>query len=123
NINLTELLTDLGGTSPDYSENAAARISALGVTSRQYVQDSNYLRLREAGLYYTLPADLLKRGFGNVVESIRLGVSGTNLFTITPYKSYDPEVSNFGSGGFSTAVDVMPYPSARRMFFHLSANF
>lgn len=123
NINLTELLTDLGGTSPDYSENAAARISALGVTSRQYVQDSNYLRLREAGLYYTLPADLLKRSFGNVVESIRLGVSGTNLFTITPYKSYDPEVSNFGSGGFSTAVDVMPYPSARRMFFHVSANF
>ncbi|HEY0898185.1 MAG TPA: TonB-dependent receptor, partial [Sphingobacteriaceae bacterium] len=123
NINLTELLTDLGGTSPDYTEGAAARVSALGVTARQYVQDSHYVRLREAGLYYTFPSTMLQKSFGKAVENFRIGVSGTNLFTITPYKSYDPEVSNFGSAGFSTAVEVTPYPSARRMFLHLTANF
>lgn len=131
NINLTELLTDLGGTSPDYDEidsrtglgKAATRINALGVTARQYVQNSNYVRLREVGLYYTIPSDLIKRSFNGVVESIKIGASATNLFTITPYKSYNPEVSNFGTGGFSSAVEVTPYPSARRLFFHLGVNF
>ncbi|NEU08711.1 SusC/RagA family TonB-linked outer membrane protein [Flavihumibacter sp. R14] len=131
NVNLTEFLTDLGGTSPDYDDidpatglnQAAIRLNAGGVTARQYVQDSNYFRLREAGLYYNIPAATLKRAFGSVVEGIKLGVSGTNLFVITPYKSYDPEVSNFGAAGFSTAVEVTPYPAARRLFFHLTANF
>jgi TonB-dependent starch-binding outer membrane protein SusC len=131
NINLTELLTDLGGTSFDYDEidkatglgKAAARINALGVTARQYVQNSNYLRLREAGIYYTLPTATLKKAFGSTLESIKIGASGTNLFVVTPYKSYDPEVSNFGAGGFSTSVEVTPYPSARRLYFHLSVNF
>lgn len=131
NINLTELLTDLGGTSFDYDEidkatglsKAASRINALGVTARQYVQNSNYLRLREVGLYYTLPTSTLKKAFGSTVEGIKIGASGTNLFVITPYKSYDPEVSNFGAGGFSTSVEVTPYPTARRLYFHLSVNF
>jgi TonB-dependent starch-binding outer membrane protein SusC len=131
NVNLTEFLTDLGGTSPDYDEideatglnKAAIRLNAGGVSAKQYVQDSNYLRLREAGLFYTFPASLLKKTFGTVIESIKLGASATNVFVITPYKSYDPEVSNFGAAGFSTAVEVTPYPAARRLFFHLSANF
>lgn len=131
NVNLTEFLTDLGGTSPDYDEidgatgmnKAAIRLNAGGVSARQYVQDSNYWRLREAGVFYTFPAPMLKRAFGSVVESIKIGASATNVFVITPYKSYDPEVSNFGAAGFSTAVEVTPYPAARRLFFHLSANF
>jgi outer membrane receptor protein involved in Fe transport len=131
NINLTELLTDLGGTSPDYDgddngngiSNAAERISSLGVSATPFVQNANYLRLRDVGLYYSFPANLIKNAFNSVVSNVRIGVSATNLFTITPYKSYDPEVSNFGASGFSTAVDVTPYPSARRMFFHLSVDF
>lgn len=131
NVNLTEFLTDLGGTSPDYDEidsktglnKAAVRLNAGGVSARQYVQDSNYLRLREVGLFYNLPGSLIKRSFGEVVEGVKIGASATNVFVITPYKSYDPEVSNFGAAGFSTAIEVTPYPAARRLFFHLSVNF
>ncbi|UKJ07377.1 SusC/RagA family TonB-linked outer membrane protein [Solitalea lacus] len=131
NINLTELLNDLGGTSPDFDEdddgngviNGVQRANSLGVSARPLVQDASYLRLRDIGLYYSFPSEMMKNAFKGVVSNIKVGVSATNLFTITPYKSYDPEVSNFGSGGFSTAVEVTPFPSAKRMFFHLTVDF
>ncbi|MEJ8801389.1 SusC/RagA family TonB-linked outer membrane protein [Pontibacter sp. H249] len=131
NINLTELLTDLGGTSPDYDDdddgdgvsNAAERIAALGVSAEPFVQDASYLRLREVGLYYSLPPTALQSVFGTVVRNLRVGVSANNLFTITDYRGYDPEVSNFGGNGLSTGVDVTPFPNSRRMFFHLSVGF
>ncbi|WP_242926976.1 SusC/RagA family TonB-linked outer membrane protein [Pontibacter vulgaris] len=131
NINLTELLTDLGGTSPDYDDdddgdgetNSEERVGALGVTAEPFVQDASYLRLREIGLYYTLPATALQSVFGSVVRELRVGVSANNLFTITNYDSYDPEVSNFGGNGLSTGVEVTPFPASRRMFFHLAVGF
>lgn len=131
NINLTELLTDLGGTSPDFDDddngdgipNAQERVAALGVSAEPFVQDATYLRLREIGMYYTVPNSLLSSVFGGIVRNVRIGASANNLFTITDYKSYDPEVSNFGGNGLSTGVEVTPFPNSRRMFFHFSIGF
>jgi hypothetical protein len=52
-----------------------------------------------------------------------VGVSGNNVLLFSDYKSYDPEVSNFGNNGISTGVEVTPFPSSRRLFFHLGVNF
>ena len=131
NINLTELLTDLGGTSPDFDDddngngvtNAQERINALGVSAAPFVQEASYLRLREIGLYYNLPEPTLRNLFGSLVRTLRVGVSANNLFVITDYRGYDPEVSNFGANGLSTGVDVTPFPQSRRMFFHFSIGF
>ncbi len=125
NINLTELLTDLGGTSPDYDEDnngngiidSKDRIDALGVTARPFVQDAGYLRLREIGVYYTFT----KMPF-SFLRGLRVGASAYNYLTWTKYKSYDPEVSNFGTG-FSTGVEVTPFPSSKRASLHLSVDF
>ncbi len=125
NVNLTSLENDFGGTSADYDEhtydknipNGPYRIMQIGSTAQIFVQDASYLRLREAGLYYTF--DKLNT---NVVKSINVGVSFNNYITITHYKSYDPEVSNFGTG-FSTGVDVDPYPASKRAAFHISFSF
>ncbi|NEM98126.1 SusC/RagA family TonB-linked outer membrane protein [Pontibacter burrus] len=131
NINLTQLLTDLGGTSFDYDDdddgdgvsNAAERTGALGVSAEPFVQEASYLRLRELGLYYTFPTALLEGAFKGVVRQIRIGASATNLFTITEYDGYDPEVSNFGGNGLSTGVDVTPFPSSKRYFLHFTIGF
>ncbi len=128
NINLTELLTDLGGTSPDYDadkngngkQDALDRINDLGVTARPFIQDATFLKFREVGLYYTLPKNTLNKSFGKSISKMKIGISGNNLFTISNYKGYDPEVSNFGGQGFSTGVEVTPFPQSRRVFFHLS---
>jgi TonB-linked SusC/RagA family outer membrane protein len=125
NINLTSLENDFGGTSADYDKvtnklgvpDAVYRIMQIGTSARIFVQDASYLRLRELGLYYSFGS--LRSG---IVKDIRMGISLNNYLTITNYKSYDPEVSNFGSG-FSTGLDVDPYPASKRAAFHISFSF
>jgi TonB-linked SusC/RagA family outer membrane protein len=127
NINLTELLTDLGGTSFDFDAdddgdgnvNGHQRVDSLGATASIFVQNATYVRIREIGLYYNVPSKNLTK----FVKGIKIGVSANNYFTWTKYKSYDPEVSNFGINGISSGVEVTPFPSAKRIFFHLSVDF
>src|SRR6185369_13102329 len=61
NVNLTNLLNDLGGTSADFDEDkngnkvpdGVDRIQKIGSTAVEFVQNSSYLRFREIGLYYS----------------------------------------------------------------------
>ncbi|GGX24828.1 SusC/RagA family TonB-linked outer membrane protein [Aquimarina muelleri] len=134
NINLTNLLTDFGGVSPDYDDisddpagvtpNGPYRIGAFRAgNATPFVEDASYLRLREVGLYYTLPTKFLDQVFRGYVSNFKIGFSGSNLVNIFDYNSYDPEVSNFGSNGLSTGVEVTPFPSSKRYLFHLAVGF
>ncbi len=125
NVNLTTLQNDFGGTSVDFDKvtNKAGlpdgiyRITQVGTTAQIFVQNSAYLKFREIGLYYRLPA-IPALG----ITGIQVGASVNNFITITKYRSYDPEVSNFGTG-FSTGVDVDPYPVTKRANFHVNIDF
>lgn len=135
NVNLTGLLTDFGGSTYNYDEVVVvddteqrlgdARIAAFfsGTNAAIFVEDSEYLKLREVSLYYTLPSSLLGSFLNGSLNKVRVGVSGNNLLLFSDYTSYDPEVSNFGSGGVIGGVEVTPFPSSRRMFFHLEIGF
>lgn len=125
NVNLTNLENDFGGTSADWDAqtlqkgvpNGAYRISQIGVSAQQFVQNSGYLKLREIGLYYSFSTSR-----NSFLKGLQVGVSATNFWVVTKYASYDPEVSNFGTG-FSSGVDVDPYPATKRADFHISLNF
>ncbi len=93
------------------------RISQVGYSAQGFVNDAGYVKLREIGLYYTF--NTLNSSF---VKNLQLGVSMTNFFVWSNYPSYDPEVSNFGTG-FNTNIDVLPYPATKRADFHLSITF
>ncbi len=126
NINLSALLFDLNNTTWDFDDtdldpngeltNGNYRLSILGSNTEPLIEDSGYIRLREVGLYYRIPK------FNDAVD-IKVGFSGNNLVNFFDYRSYDPEVSNFGSGGLSTGVEVNPFPSSKRFDFHVIANF
>ncbi|MCB0527109.1 MAG: SusC/RagA family TonB-linked outer membrane protein [Saprospiraceae bacterium] len=128
NINLSTLLSDIFGTSPDYdgtnldpsgmAVNGDYRLSQLGVSANAWVEDAGYLRLREVGLRYNLPP----RWFNDKAK-VKLGFSGRNLINIFDYSSYDPEVSNFGTDAISSSVEVTPFPSAKSFFFTIGATF
>jgi TonB-linked SusC/RagA family outer membrane protein len=128
-INLSALLWDDGGSTPNWAgdddgdgtPNGLDRLLSWAVDGNTgvFVQPTGYLKLREASLYYTLPDGIL----GDAVKRLRLGVSANNLLLWTEYGSYDPEVSNFGTQPVSGSIEVAPYPSARRLFFHLKADF
>jgi hypothetical protein len=126
NVNLTNLLNDFGSTSADYDADkdkngvpdGPQRIGQfLGGSARGFVQNSGYLRFREIGVYYTF-----NKVPGNFIRDIRTGVSFNNYITITKYKGYDPEVSNFGTG-FSTGIDVDPFPASKRAMFTVTVDF
>lgn len=80
--------------------------------SSRYVEDGSYLRLKNVQLGYTLPArwtDRIK------MSRCRIYVSGSNIFTVTDYTGYDPEVG----GG----VDYGNYPQSRTFMLGLNINF
>lgn len=133
NVNLSTLLSDLSGTSPDYDDtgldpsgqesNGDFRVNQLGVSAAPFVEDASYLRLRELGFYYNIREESLQNFFGGFIKGIKVGFSGFNLVNIFDYNSYDPEVSNFGSDGLSTGIEVTPFPSSKRYYFHLNFTF
>jgi TonB-linked SusC/RagA family outer membrane protein len=128
NINLSTLLSDIFGTSPDFDDksldpagqkvNGDYRLASLGTTASAWVEDASYFRVREIGLSYRLP----KIWFRNIAD-VKAGISARNLINIFDYSSYDPEVSNFGPGAISSNVEVTPFPSSKSFHFNLTINF
>jgi TonB-linked SusC/RagA family outer membrane protein len=132
NSNLSQELTDEGGTSPDWSVlnkdgvpvGLARQLGQPGVTTRQFIQDATFTKLREVSLYYTIPrASINKIKIFNGVEQARIGVSAQNVFVWTNYYGYDPEGANFGNRPTIAPVDLLSFPAARRIYFHLNVNF
>ncbi len=123
NLNLSRFLTDLGQTSPDLETTEGQDRLASPANAVRFVEPAGYVRLREMALYYRLKRANVKSWFGNVVENVKLGVSARNLFTITDYSSYDPEVSVNGGAGLSSGIEVAPFPSSKQFYFHLNVNF
>ncbi|HBZ33825.1 MAG TPA: hypothetical protein DEO38_01860 [Bacteroidales bacterium] len=80
--------------------------------STRFLEDASYFRLKNMQIGYTLPKEITKKAH---IERCRFYVSATNLFTVTKYQGYDPEV---GSG-----VDYGNYPQSRTWTFGLNLNF
>ncbi len=62
----------------------------FGTPSSYFVEDGSYLKLRNIQLGYSLPSSLLSK---MNIASLRIFVSGQNLFTITKYEGMDPELA------------------------------
>lgn len=126
--NLNMYLRDNAGTTADWGEDddndgVVNGIQRIGASTRYRIQDGTYLRLREVSLYYNLPSGIKNTLFRGYVQNAKIGVSANNLFTVTDYEGFDPEVSNFGNTPLGAQVDVGSYPNSRRMFFHLAFEF
>lgn len=85
--------------------------------SDRFVEDGSYMRLKNLTLGYTLPATLLSR-FN--MRTARIYLSGENLFTITGYSGYDPEVGSQNQDPLLIGVDNGRYPSQRILTFGIS---
>lgn len=76
--------------------------------SERFLENGNFVRLRQAQIGYSLPASLLKKAY---IEKLRFYISGDNLFTITGYTGVDPEFST--SSPLNSGVDRYIYPFTR----------
>src|SRR5690625_7975467 len=64
--------------------------NAYNLESRNYMVNTNWLRLRNVSLSYTLPTEVLTRLRG--IKGVTATFTGTNLFLWTNYKGMDPEI-------------------------------
>ncbi|MEJ5265636.1 MAG: TonB-dependent receptor [Bacteroidales bacterium] len=86
-------------------------------SSDLYIQDGSYLRLKNLQIGYTLPSSVNK---ALKIEKLRIYVSLTNVFTLTKYKGFDPEVGQYGDDPAVRSVDIGGYPQSR--VFSVGAN-
>lgn len=85
--------------------------------SDRYVVDGSYLRCKNVSLSYRWTPPF------KYIESINFVSSVTNLFTISSYDWYDPDVNTFGSDASRRGVDLASYPSARTFNFGIQLAF
>jgi len=80
-----------------------------------YLEKGDYMRLKIMQLGYSLPARL----FGKTgISRLRVYVTAENLFTLTNYSGYDPEV-----GGGVFGIDKGQYPQARSFLGGIQLTF
>lgn len=91
--------------------------------STRYLKDGAFLRLNNLALGYNFNTTAL--GISKWVPTIRLSVTGQNLFVITKYDGYDPEVNlDRSDNGFTSyGMDYLSYPKAKSVIFSLNASF
>jgi TonB-linked SusC/RagA family outer membrane protein len=90
------------------SSNTEPRATTGGynwVTSSRFVQDGSFLRLRSVTLGYTLPENTLQRA---KMQSARVYLRGTNLWTLTKFTGYTPEIGS--ADVLSAGIDYGVYP-------------
>lgn len=120
-INLSQLLSDGAGNSDDFFDSENNVVQREGGTL-SFLKDASYVKMREASIYYNLPNSVLESITGNNISNVRLGVTGTNLFMITDYNGYDPEVNATGRSALSQRVDITPFPTARKILFSVKVD-
>jgi iron complex outermembrane receptor protein len=86
--------------------------------SDYWVEDGSFLRLDNLNIGYKVPVSDNK-----FISNIRLSFTGSNLFVITKYSGFDPELRADGGGGFG--IDRLGgfYPRTRNFAFGINVNF
>ena len=84
------------------------------------VEDGSFLRLSSATIGYTLPEKITMKAR---IQRLRFYVSGTNLFCVTKYSGYDPEVDTRRATPLTPGVDYSAYPKSIGFVVGLNLTF
>ena len=90
-----------------------------GRMSNIFIEDGTYVRIKNLAIGYTVPKKWLQK---MKIENLRVYFNVQNLWTITGYKGYDPEVGAYNQGVLLRGVDYARYPSQRIYTFGLNLN-
>jgi hypothetical protein len=110
-------------TDPALLEAANANADIWAVPTGRYattswaIEDGSFLRLNNLTIGYTLPADLMSNLH---VQKLRVYCTAYNLYTLTKYSGYDPEVDSRRSSPATPGVDYSAYPKSRS--FNVGVN-
>ena len=108
--------------SPDNMDTDMFRLGGQGPLENSYstrvVEDGSYLRLKTVSLGYSIDPIALRKF---KIKSLRFYASAQNLFTITNYTGYDPEVAVMYSA-LTPGFDYSSYPRPKTIVFGLNLS-
>ncbi len=114
---------NLNATQEAIASTQEAATNAAAVSTR-YLKDAAFLRLNNLTLGYNFNTTALH--INQWVKAIRLTVTGQNLFVITKYDGFDPEVNKEDrsiDGASSYGIDYLSYPKATSIIIGLNVKF
>lgn len=133
---ITEMSSDKRWTNVDPSNGAIvtdpATLKALNKNATMWspfnkflfhswaVEDGSFLRLNNLTIGYTLPKKLTQKVS---LQNVRFYATGSNLFIITNYSGYDPEVDSRRKTPLTPGVDYSAYPKSRGYNFGVNVTF
>ncbi|TGD81339.1 hypothetical protein [Hymenobacter wooponensis] len=86
-------------------------------TFDRWIEDGSFVKLREASISYLLKPKFLG------MRDLRFSVAGRNLWVITDYSGYDPEVSAAGQSNAVRGFDFVEVPIPRSVSVGFNASF
>ncbi len=102
-------------------------LSPSTLPSTYFIESASFLRLNNLTLGYKLPEALIKK---TKLSNLRLFLTAQNLFTITNYSGFSPEIIPIGtdantdpSGALSAGIELNPYPITRTFAFGINLGF
>ena len=112
----------LGGWSPDNPNSDIPAISNNTANQEQrfsswFIEDGSYIKLKSITLGYNFQNPF--KG----VSKLNVYVTGQNLYTITDYTGFDPEVNAFAGTNGVLGIDYGTYPQIKTFVVGLKANF
>ena len=121
--NITRDAYDHRWTAANYEQaewpKASSGYERTYLLSNRYIEDGSYIKLKNISLTYNWNHPFKSTG----LEKIQFTFAATNLFTITNYSWYDPDVNAFGSDSSRRGVDIYSYPSSRTFTFGVNMTF
>ena len=86
----------------------------------RFIEDGSFLRLKNITLGYTLPHKWTRKFHAS---KLRIYATGQNLFCISGYSGYDPEVNSASSNPMTPGLDWGAYPKSRVFTFGIDLQF
>jgi TonB-linked SusC/RagA family outer membrane protein len=103
-----------------YQKNAGVQYGSY-VNSR-FVEDASFLRLSNITLGYSIPLNKISPKY-KLAKKLIVSVGAENLFTITKYTGFNPEVSVKGGSAVGQGLDYNSYPAYKTLYFSAKLTF
>lgn len=109
--NLSSVLLDRWTAERPSTTVPKANATSVTYLDSRYVEDASFFRLKNVTLSYDLPVKITAAP----TTKFRVFANAQNLFTLTKYKGYDPEIAN--------GIDAGAYPTARTFSFGVNISY
>lgn len=121
--NLVDEFTAASPGSAEYNELADELANSNASYDGNYIEDADYIKLREVSFSYDFTELLNKTALGDAVRNMKVSLSGRNLFTSTKYSGIDPEVNFTGARSLTQGADFLTLQTPRVVYATINLGF